>query len=102
MKTQMDEWQSLETKMAIASVRICGVELRVGNRVRLKPKANGDAFDIFLRDKIAVIAAIEQDFEDRLHLAVVVEEDPASDFGFQRQIAHRFFFAVDEVEPLAD
>ena len=82
------------------SVRVAGVELRAGDRVRLRPRRRADAFDIALRDEIATIEDIEQDYEDRIHLAVTIDADPGKDLGRQRKNAHRFFFGIDEVEPL--
>ena len=52
--------------------------------------------------RTAVIEAIEQDYEGAFHVALVFDDDPGRDFGFLRQPGHRFFYAPDEVEPLAD
>src|ERR1041385_8591711 len=35
------------------------------------------------------------------HLAVVLDDDRDRDFGMLRQPGHRFFFSVEEVEPLS-
>jgi len=94
------EWQLLEDKTALAHVRIAGVDIKQGDRVRLKPRAGADVFDIVLAGKTAVVEAIEQDYEGQAHLAVVVEEDPGRDMGMLRQPGHRFFFSPEEVEPL--
>jgi hypothetical protein len=75
-------------------------DLKPGDRVRLWPLGRADIMDIALEGKLATIEAIEQDFEDRIYLAVTVDDDPGRDFGAQRQPGHRFFFGVDEVEPL--
>ena len=40
------------------------------------------------------------DFEDNVHIAVTVEDDPGRDLGEARQPGHRFFFSIPEVEPL--
>lgn len=72
----------------------------IGKRVLLKPKKSRDAFDIFLKDKIGIIESIEEDFEDRIYAAVVLEDDDGKDLGFERKIAHRFFFDLDEIETL--
>ncbi len=53
-----------------------------------------------LAGKIAVIEAIEQDFEDHVQLAVVLDDDPGREFGMMRQPGHRFFFSPDEIEPV--
>jgi hypothetical protein len=94
------DWNPLEeAKTAPASVRVFGVELRVGDRVRLCPTRKADIMDMALAGKIAVIEAIEQDFEDQIQLAVVVDDDPGREFGMMRQPGHRFFFSPEEVEP---
>jgi hypothetical protein len=72
----------------------------VGDRVRLRPQRRADIMDTVLNGKIAVIEAIERDFEDRVHLAVTMLDDPGRDFGLDRMPGHRFFFAPDEVEKL--
>lgn len=94
------EWQLLEEKTLLEGVVVSGVELKLGDRVRLKPRAGGDVFDLALAGKTAVVEAIEQDYEGKAHLAVVVDDDPGRDLGMLRQPGHRFFFAPEEVEPL--
>jgi len=98
----MDElqWQLLEEHNELASAVVDGVELKSGDRVLLKPRKGGDIFDMALANQIAVIEAIEQDYENKVHLAVVLEDDPGRDLGMMRQPGHRFFFAPEEVEPL--
>ena len=92
------EWNLLEDRVPLESVLRNGVEIAVGDRVRLMPRAQGDAIDLFLAGKSAVVEAIEQDYEDQVQLAVVIDEDPGRDLGFDRQPAHRFFFVPEEVE----
>lgn len=94
------EWQLLEQKTALDHIRVCGVELRPGDHVVLKPRPGGDIFDLALAGKEAVIESIEQDYENKIHLAVVLEDDPGKDLGVLRQPGHRFFFSPAEVEPL--
>ena len=53
-----------------------------------------------LTGKVAVIEAIDQDFEDQIQLAVVLDDDPGREFGMMRQPGHRFFFSTEEVEPV--
>jgi hypothetical protein len=98
----MDSWQfhALEDRRPVDFVEVDGVSLRQGDRVRLRPKAGGDIFDIALAGQTATIEAIEQDYDGRVHLAVVVDADPGRDFGLLRQPGHRFFFSLQEVEPL--
>jgi hydrogenase maturation protease len=75
------------------------IEFRPGDRVRLKPRPGGDVIDIALAGRAAVIEAVEQDYEGRVQLAVIVDDDPGKDLGMLRQPGHRFFFAPEEVEP---
>ena len=68
--------------------------------MRLHPKGGADIMDLVLAGKTAVIEAIESDFEDRLHVAVAVDDDPGREFGLARMPGHRFFFAAEEIEVL--
>jgi hypothetical protein len=83
-------------------VEVNGVQLRAGDRVKIQPKSRADILDIALQGKTAMIEAIEEDAEKRIHLAVVLDDDPGKDLGFMRQPGHRFFYTLDEVEPLRD
>lgn len=84
----------------VESVTIFGVAVKPGDRVRLWPQKTADIMDMALKGKVAIIEAIERDFEDRFHLAVVLEDDPGRDLGMLRQPGHRFFFSPEEVEPV--
>jgi len=95
------EWQLLEDKSPVKSVEIRGVPIQRGDRVRLQPSAGGDVFDLALQGKIAAVESIEQDYEGKLHVCVVLDDDPGRDIGFMRQPGHRFFFAPSELEPVA-
>lgn len=94
------EWQLLEAKKPVDDLRISDIEVRPGSRVRLRPRTGGDVMDIALADKTAIIESIEQDYEGKVHLCVVVDDDPGRDIGLMRQPGHRFFFTPDEVEPV--
>jgi hydrogenase maturation protease len=95
------EWQLLEDKKPVEDLRIDGIEVKHGSRVRLRPKPGGDIMDIALTGKTAVVESIEQDYEGKTHLGVVLDDDPGRDIGLMRQPGHRFFFTAEEVEPLA-
>ena len=79
-----------------------GVVLRPGDRVKIKPKSRADIMDMALTGKIAAIEAIEQDAEGRIHFALVLDDDPGKDLGYMRQPGHRFFYTIDEVEPVPE
>jgi hydrogenase maturation protease len=94
------EWQLLEDKNVLEDVEIQGVRVRRGDRVRLRPQAGGDVFDLALAGKIAIVESLEQDYEGKIHVCVVVDDDPGKDIGMMRQPGHRFFFGVDEIAPV--
>jgi hypothetical protein len=66
---------------------------RQGTRVRLHPARRNDAFDMVLAGKVATVAAVERDFEGRIHCAVTLDDDPGADLP-----GHRFFFRPEELE----
>src|SRR5579862_133627 len=94
------EWQVLEDKTHLEYVTIAGVEVRLGDRVRLRPRKGGDVLDIALTGQIAIVESLEQDYEGKNHVCVVLENDPGRDLGMLRQPGHRFFFSAEEIEPL--
>ena len=82
------EWQLLEEKQLLDQILVDGVSLKCGDRVVLRPRGRSDILDLALAGKIAVIEAIEQDYEGQAHVAVVVEDDPGKDF-VGRTLANR-------------
>jgi hypothetical protein len=84
----------------VESVRVFGIEIKLGDRVRLWPQKKADILDMEMEGKLAIVEAIEQDLENNVQFAVVLEDDPGRDLGMLRQTGHRFFFTPDEVEPL--
>jgi len=96
------EWQLLEEKTRLEHLEISGIEVRSGSRVRLRPRKGGDVMDIALAGQIATIECIEQDYEGKCHVCVVLDNDPGRDMGLLRQPGHRFFFDAEEVEPLSE
>jgi hydrogenase maturation protease len=94
------EWQLLEDKATLDRLTIEGTEVKVGDRVRLRPRQGGDVLDIALAGQTAIIESLEQDYEGKNHVCVVLENDPGRDLGMLRQPGHRFFFDANEVEPL--
>ncbi|MEF3366650.1 hypothetical protein V3H18_08905 [Methylocystis sp. 9N] len=96
----LSETKAVE-KPRLVSLLESGLNLSVGARVRLHPKSGGDILDMALEDKVAIVEAIERDFEDRVHVAVTLLDDPGRDLGAAGYPGHRFFFSRDEIEPLA-
>jgi hypothetical protein len=97
----MDSWYFETDRRRLECVHVGPAELREGDRVRLRPRRRADILDIALDGKAATIEAIEQDFEGLVYLAVLVDDDPGRDLGALRQPGHRFFFALEEIEPLS-
>jgi hypothetical protein len=77
------------------------VDLSVGHHVRLNPKPRGDVFDLALKGKLAKILSIERDFDDRVHVAVTLSDDPGGDLGAAGFPGHRFYFSREEIEPVS-
>jgi hydrogenase maturation protease len=94
------DWLLLEDKSVLDRLTISGVEVKTGDRVRLFPRKGGDILDLALQGQIATIESIEQDYEGKAHVSVVLDDDPGRDMGLLRQPGHRFFFDASEVEPL--
>ena len=94
------EWQLLEDKTSVDRLVIGDTGVKVGHRVRLRPKPGGDVLDIALAGQTAVVESIEQDYEGKNHVCVVLDDDPGRDLGLLRQPGHRFFFDGEEVEPV--
>ncbi len=95
----MNDWNPMIEQPRLERVRIDGVELGQGDRVVLHPLGRADILDLALDGKTATIEAIEQDFDERVYLGVVLDDDPGRDLGQLRQPGHCFYFGLDEVEP---
>jgi hypothetical protein len=102
MKSFMvDPLDPLESHRIVQQALAGGVEVRRGDRVRLRPRGGAGVSDVALAGRVATIAVIEQDYEDRIHIAVTIDDDPRSrDLGEMGTIAHRFYFDIDEIEPM--
>jgi hypothetical protein len=97
----MTDWNPDLDHTPMQSITVFGVEVKAGDRVRIWPQKSADIMDMALKGKVAIIEAIERDFDDQVHLAVVMEDDPGRDLGMLRQPGHRFFFSPEEIEPLS-
>jgi hypothetical protein len=74
--------------------------LAPGGRVVLRPKRRADIFDLALAGRTATILALAQDADDRSFVTVTLDDDPGRDLGAAGFVGHRFYFGLDEVEPL--
>jgi hypothetical protein len=95
------EWHLLEDARPVERVTTpSGAEIRKGDRVRLRPLHRADIIDAVFAGKLAIIERIEQDYEGKIQVAVVLDDDPGKDLGMMRQPGHCFFFRADEIESL--
>jgi hypothetical protein len=82
------------------SVWIGHTEVAKGCAVRLHPSQRADAQDMFFEGLTATVAGVFSDVDGETHLAVSVDDDPATaELVWQGRF---LFFRPDEVEPLAD
>ena len=94
------EWQLLEDKNPVDRVQVNGADVKVGDRVRLRPRKGGDIMDLALAGQIGIVESVQQDYESKVHVCVVLDVDPGRDLGLLRQPGHRFFFDAEEIESL--
>jgi hypothetical protein len=97
----MTSWDPEADRRPLECIHVGPAELREGDRIRLRPRRRADIMDMALDGMAATIEAIEQDFEGRAYVAVIVDDDPGKDLGTLRQPGHRFFFFAEEIEPLS-
>ncbi len=95
----MDIWDELE-RPGPQSITISGVDVRRGTRVRMHPADLRDIFSSSLDGRTGVVESIEELMEGGIRVAVSPHDDPGRDLGPSRP-GHRFFFAPEEIEPLA-
>jgi hypothetical protein len=95
-----DFFREHEDRPKIQSLPVSGVEIEKGSRVLLWPRPGGDIMDLALKEKVAFVEEMEQDYEGKIYIAVTLEDDPGRDLGGDRILGHRFFFSPEEIEPL--
>ncbi|HEY6780592.1 MAG TPA: hypothetical protein VI111_06525 [Thermoleophilaceae bacterium] len=75
-----------------------GVTYRRGDHVRLLPDPDRDPYDRMLHGRGATVERIFTDYDDRVHLAVSIDDDPAREL--MRDTGRFHFFKPEEVELL--
>jgi hypothetical protein len=75
-----------------------GVTFERGSKVLLRPGVDRDVFDRMLDGRTATLERIYVDYDDRVHLAVTVDDDPGQDL--MRETGRYLFFFPHEVQPL--
>ncbi len=98
----MSDFWELMGRPGPASAAVGGTEIAKGSRVRLLPREGGDIFDLALAGRLGVVEALEEDAEGDVQVAVALDDDPGRDLGEARFLGHRFFFRLDEIEPVGD
>lgn len=98
-------WWTPEADAAVCpesdTVRIGGEPVSKGSRVVLRPGSRStDAQDMFLAGMVATVQAVLVDVGGARQVAVTVDDDPATEWQLAQ--ARYRYFAVDEVEPLAN
>jgi hypothetical protein len=79
-------------------VIIDGVPISRGSKVIMRPGSRRtDAQDLFLIGRRATVEAVLYDVDDKVHVAVTPDDDPAADL--QRSHGRFLYFATDEIEP---
>lgn len=74
-----------------------GILYSKGDKVRLKlGQRRSDSSDILLNGRIATIEIIYTDYDDKVHIAVTVDDDPGQDM--QRDLGLYLYFSPEEVE----
>lgn len=97
----VDWWDPLADNAVrpdIDAVLVNGIRVARGSKVRLRPRRNADAQDIFVAGKTARVTSVHSDVEGNKHVGVVVDEDPAADL--HDWYGRYLYFSPDEVEPL--
>jgi hypothetical protein len=97
----VDWWDPLAdnaVRPEVDAVLVNGVRVARGSRVRLRPRRNADAQDIFVAGKIARVASVHEDVEGNKHVGVVVDDDPAAEL--HDWYGRYLYFSPDEIQPV--
>ena len=74
-----------------------GIMYSKGDKVRLRlGQKRSDATDMILNGRIATIEVMYTDYEDRVHIAVTMDDDPGQDL--QRDMGIYHYFDPGELE----
>jgi hypothetical protein len=83
-----------------ASIDVAGVRISRGSRVRLDPRRRADPIDILVRGRVARVQGVYRDLDDRVHVAVVLDDDPAGDL--HASYGRFMYYGPEELVPLED
>lgn len=82
----------------IGTIKIGGVDVGKGSRVRISPKRRADAHDIFLKGRYGKVAGVFEDVDGQIYVAVTLEDDPSGELN--EWYGRYYYFDSTEVEPL--
>lgn len=97
----VDWWDPLAdnaVRPEVDAVLVNGIRVARGSQVRLRPRRNADAQDIFIAGKTARVTSVHEDVEGNKHVGVVVDDDPAAEL--HDWYGRYLYFSPDEIEPL--
>lgn len=78
-----------------------GIMYSKGDKVRLMlGKRRSDASDMLIDGRIATIEIIYTDYDDEVHIAVTMDDDPGQEL--QRELGIYRYFNTEEVEHIKD
>lgn len=83
----------------VSETLVAGISVRRGAKLVLRPHGGADAHDLLLAGRTATLERIYVDYDDAVHLAVTVDDDPMQDV--LRDSGRFLFFKTDEVEVLS-
>jgi hypothetical protein len=75
-----------------------GVTFVKGSKLLLKPGTDRDVYDRMLDGRRATLERIYVDYDERVHLAVTVDDDPGQ--VLMRETGRYLFFFANEVQPI--
>jgi hypothetical protein len=79
-------------------ITVDGATYARGDTLVLRPGTDRDPYDRMLDGRRATVERIYIDYDDRVHLAVTVDDDPGQQL--MRETGRYLFFFANEVEPL--
>lgn len=80
------------------SVVVAGTAVAAGSSVRLRPSRRADAQDLFFAGQVAVVTGVHHDVDGRIHVAVVLRDDPAGDL--HQWYGRYLYFGPEEIVPV--
>jgi hypothetical protein len=90
--------QEVDNNPGEDSATVDGVTYVKGSKLLLKPGTDRSVHDRMLDGRRATLERIYVDYDERVHLAVTVDDDPGQQL--MRETGRYLFFFANEVEPL--